>query len=1180
MRIRVVIAVLLSSILSSPTAPAQTLTPDRRAGKMLEAAADFIASQEWKTAVRLLQHLLDSPEEAMAPLKRKGLDVAVSVRAEAERLLREMPAVGRDAYEAASGPAAAELLKQGRTFGDAGMLMQVVRRYLYTAAGAEALRELAAAEYRTGHPLHAALRYQQLLARRPAARWAPDDLYEAAVCMRKAGLEADAQAATRTLVERAGDESVRIGGKLMDAKALRAAVEEAKPASVEGVPLYRVNAERTNQQAGGPAFMEPRWRQSMIRVDGAPKSPTFQTLQKAEKILAEARQPMLPAFFPITATVQRDGVRRTLLIFRSFWGVHAVDMRTGKTEWDSVSNWSLEKMLAGRDARKLQALNQWLNTYLDQRQRPALLFENANFGTLSADNDLVYVVEDFMVPPLPYKAFIEPPGFPRPAANAYAPEISEAIHYNRLQAYNLDRGGKLEWEFGSFGEKHELSDSFFLGPPLPLDGRIYVLTDKRQELRLVCLDPHNWAKVVVWARSLGKAGRKYEEDVYNRRSQAVHLAYGDGVLVVPTNAGTVLGVRLADGSLAWSFTYRDKDKASDDLPFGPFRPGEFVRGRVVFGPDGRPIRPQAAVPRQWKTSAPAIRDGKVVFTAPDSPCLECLRLADGARVWTGSLQQGDLYFAGVYAGKALVVGTKKCRALNLNDGKVAWDLDTGVPSGQGVASGKVYYLPLREGFSSRGPEIAAIDVEKGTIVAHTQSRPNGRGDREVPGNLLFFEGDVVSQSAKEVAAYPQLRVMLARMDERLAKNPRDPAALTERAAVRLDQGDLPGAVRDLRTALDSKPDDELRRRARAALYEALTQLLHNDFAAGEAFLKDYEDLVKPEDGEVGDAKAEARRRRVGFLVLVGRGREGQGKLVEALQAYLELAGLEGGDALMPLPGDPGVKVRTDVWARGRIDELLKKADAAQRKRLEEEIDKQKKRDGAERKEGLRRRAALFGPQSAEGRRARLALARQLLNDAASQVEADLLLQEVRQQRGDAAQAAEAVELLARLARRRGLPADAGYYYRLLGRDFARTALPGGKTGAEVLRDTANDKRLLPYLEESRPQWPARMRAELKDGVPVSQALYVLRHVGEQLPLFASLDLCITPSRPHVVLRDRWTGEEVWAPAELRGSYFQGILNGADAGVSRPVPYFTLGHVVVLPVGPRVFGFDPVGKRVL
>src|SRR5262249_24676103 len=155
--------------------------------------------------------------------------------------------------------------------------------------------------------------------------------------------------------------------------------------------------------------------------------------------------------------------------------VHAIDMKNGKLEWDQYSNWSLERMLAGRDTNKLRAITSWLNLYLDNRLRPALLLENSTTGTLSTDNEFVYVVEDFTVPPPRQAGMQFNPGFQPQPGGAYSQEISDAVAHSRLQAYELSTNGKLKWELGSLGEKDELSDSFFLGPPLPLGGKLYVL---------------------------------------------------------------------------------------------------------------------------------------------------------------------------------------------------------------------------------------------------------------------------------------------------------------------------------------------------------------------------------------------------------------------------------------------------------------------------------------------------------------------------------------------------------------------------------------------------------------------------------------------------------------------------------------------------------------------------------
>jgi len=62
-----------------------------------------------------------------------------------------------------------------------------------------------------------------------------------------------------------------------------------------------------------------------------------------------------------------------------------------------------------------------------------------------------------------------------------------------------------------------------------------------------------------WAQTLAAVKERLTTDV-GRRVQAVHLAYGDGVLVCPTNAGAILGVDLLTHSLVWAKPYREAQR--------------------------------------------------------------------------------------------------------------------------------------------------------------------------------------------------------------------------------------------------------------------------------------------------------------------------------------------------------------------------------------------------------------------------------------------------------------------------------------------------------------------------------------------------------------------------------------------------------------------------------------------
>jgi outer membrane protein assembly factor BamB/predicted negative regulator of RcsB-dependent stress response len=1135
------------------------LPVDKNLVAQLAAAADYIEAKEWVEATRALQKLLTREEDKLLPPAGKGAGTWTSARAEALRLLAGLPAEGREFYRLTYGPQADALLKAALKDNKPDQLARVAADYLYTDAGPRALAALAARAAEGKHDGHAALYYGQLLRHRGVTRWAPAELLQATRAFRRVGDRDRADVTGGELLSRVGREGLRIGKTKYDREALAKELARMGPPPVRDEwPMYGGNAARSDQGLGGPPFMGIKWKQPTVQTDE-----TARYLKQAEKHLRDRKQPVLPAFYPITVVVTANGQRLPEVIFRSFWGIHAVHAKRGKLFWDSPSSWSLDRTLArGSDARKIRAMSNWLNYYINQNVGPQIVFENSVLGSLSTDGTLVYAVDDLAVPP-PLGDHTDD----NPAVN-YGAEVKDAIQCNRLQASDLATHGKLKWELGGRGNG-ALEDTFFLGAPLPVQGRLYVLTQKDKDLRLTVLEPKS-GKLLA-QHKLATMGLPLTKDPI-RRTQAAHLAYSEGVLVCPTNAGAVIGFDLLAGRIAWAYSYAGPTDKPVAPPAGRRRRG--IPPGFMMLPDGR-IAPIAGPRSGWKVTAPMIAGGKVVFTAPDANAVHCLNLADGSLAWSHKRGEDDLYLGGVFAGRVLIVGKKSVRGLGLARGETLWTLETGLPSGQGVASDNVYYLPLREGARSKEPEVCAIDVRRGVIAAHTRSRK--RADQEkadAPGNLVFFEGDVISQTATEIVAYPQLKVKLARVDEGLSKDPADLALLVERAELRLDKGDLAGAAADLRKAVAGLPAGRDRDRVRALLYQTLTDGLQRDFNAFEKYLAEYEALSKGVED-----KEEVRRRLSHYYLLVGKGREAQGKVVEALKAYLTLAELGPSDELVRLPDEPAVRLRRDVWARGRIGELFLKATPEQRKQLEEEIGRRRKalqgrKDGA----GLRGFVAAFGTETAVGREARLELARQLI-EKRDYAAADQLLQELRRQRADATLAARAVLELARLATRRSLLADAVHYYRILAKDFAQTEVEGKKAGAKLFEELQTDKRFLPFLIQA-PAFPAgRVRAtEQRGSFPCTQQVYHFPQSGETLPFFARNRPALHLGFHKLQLLDA-AGEERWSAGLPRTMFQQMMYANGQSHLVR-FPFQNVGHLVVLPVGHMVFGIDPVGRRVL
>jgi hypothetical protein len=129
----------------------------------------------------------------------------------------------------------------------------------------------------------------------------------------------------------------------------------------------------------------------------------------------------------------------------------------------------------------------------------------------------------------------------------------------------------------------------------------------------------------------------------------------------------------------------------------------------------------------------------------------CLDLLDGRYRW--SLDRSNWAFlAGVDRGVAVVVGSSQLTAIELETGKVGagWPLqlpEGSLPSGRGYHADGRYYLPL----NVRGEgEVATIQLDPPAILQRSRW-PGGA----IPGNLIWYRGQVVSQNVDWLNAFHQ-----------------------------------------------------------------------------------------------------------------------------------------------------------------------------------------------------------------------------------------------------------------------------------------------------------------------------------------------------------------------------------------------------------------------------------------
>jgi outer membrane protein assembly factor BamB len=1169
----------------------------------------------------------------------------ISVKTEANRIISTFSPEGLQFYQQAEGASAAQLLDDARKANyDIAMLADLSQRYFYTKAGAEGTILLATIYLERGNFVEAAYAFERLLPRKDVDDlFTARTLFKACLALKRSGdaRHLEVYKATLERFEKAARNGVAIGRRTYTPEQLKAELDRpvelvATSSVVDTWPMRGGSPARGAVVNGGPPFLDPVFRAPMLPADlvdddGKPTTSTEANIWIrgaleplfARDSKAAARGVPLPGGFPVTTS--------DMLVYRGYDGVYGVAVRdrvvggrvvrAGDVVWKSKTAAGLHQLVetgSTDDIEMKRNVERWWTTYSGlSAKASSILYENPLLGGLSHDGQNAFFVDDVAIPPPP--VYSNPDfginGGPQFPASG---DLSEMVRGGRLIAVDM-RTGKEVWSLGRLTkyernaqtplplneeEADKTTDAFrlcldavFLCAPMPLNGRLYVLVEQAGCVRLLCLDPKTLVQppgqtrkpVLLWSQKLGKPNTPLPIDSI-RRYQGATLAAGEGIIICPTNSGVLVAVDVMSRSLLWAYGYRPVEQVNN-----PRRP--------QFGNDGLPIMPEQLPVNRWRAGGPIISNGRAIVTAHDSRHLDCIDLRTGKVLWRVNRDDGDLYVGGVVNDRVVVVGKSRVRAYHLTGEdketqrpKLAWESEPiPTPTGHGAVGRNAFYLPVRQETAGQGAvpaaEVWAINLDDGKVTAKTAARKRGDATELVRygiGNLVFQDGLVFAQSAHEVLCFPQLEQKIAEMDQRLKANPKDPLGLLARGELRLDDGKLADAVADFKAAEANDLPAEKRPLLREKLYVAYTELLRHDFASAEKYLAEYEALCElpadPAESPEDQARREEetkRRKRVHYN-LMARGREGQGRLGEAFEFYLKLAA-SGEGRLEEMPDEPNVKTRPDVWARGRIEAMLRRAATADaRKSLEERVAAEwdKVKDGHDLKK-LRQFVTVFGPFFESGRAAQFKLVDVLLatNNEAEAREAQAHLAQLRVAADDPQVRARATEHLARLMIQNRMMEDAVGLYLQLGKEYPDVVVRDGKTGADFLTDLLTDKRLLPYLEPSRYPMPTRMKAEgRQENVSMNGVQFELESPPDLFPMYRRLRFALdTSGGGGWVLKatDRATGGERlrFPPMQAPNLYSNG-----------PIPYSKFiqgtGGTVLLQMGMWVYCYDLIEKRLL
>ena len=476
----------------SPDAVDQLLLASSSTRRQLDRIEQAIADEQFEEAGEALLEFLGSPAEAW--VWDADARQVRSARQIARERLAALPEAERLRIAKRSSPTADSQLREAMRSRSIDRLAEIADEHLLTPAGQRAAVEWAAAQLDSGR-VHTVIRWRQ--------QWS------------ELGPALDA----------------RIGRRLDEL----AAAAEAQLARI-GRPddrLSRVAAggslDGSQQPAEGSPTTLPLWERRSS-LGGTLRD----QIGDAQFAIGNAREAQIPIAEPLIV-----GGR---VVWRDLRGLHAADLQTGR-------GWSRALDDGYIAAAAAQPDSAWFGA---AAANPAgspligLLYRDSVYGSLSTDGRFAFaVVDDGRLDP----EFLQNPDRRRLNIDR---DAAGRFEVNRLQAWDI-RTGRLAWELGGI-DRDDLFDlplagTFFLGPPIAFENRLYAVVEQAGEIRLVVLSARDGSP--LWSRSLAMAPEAIGV-AHDRRAWACTPSIAGGLVVCPTNTGWLAAIDHQTRRIVWT----------------------------------------------------------------------------------------------------------------------------------------------------------------------------------------------------------------------------------------------------------------------------------------------------------------------------------------------------------------------------------------------------------------------------------------------------------------------------------------------------------------------------------------------------------------------------------------------------------------------------------------------------
>ncbi len=850
----------------------------------LNDAQKLIADKKYSIGIPALQSILESSEDFVSNKKSPAF---VSLKQIALQEIAKLPEEGKRFYSLEYGRIAEQLYNRAVEQDNVDLLQEVIRRFFFTKAGADATYYLGAYYLERGDFWGAIQQWNTLIEKHPLAqKKEPHLTFKLAVAWYHIGNQGQCRQALMKLNRISADgiyqfpngkkvalftnqeNPVKWLSNLVGKADLKAAREQ------KNWTMYRGDSSRLASAAFAVPSTQPLWRFSTIKDPHLINQKNSPQLEQILKKLGAYRRKHLVGVLPAASPL----VVNDRVIFRTHRNLKAVSLSSGELSWETaLSDGLYQELLKDRendDKEKAGVPLTPLEKYLSQRA-----WQDYTAGRLSTDGKLVYSIENV--------GFIG--GFYH-YSRLNRDNVLVPKSFNRLMAFEVD-SGKFVWETGGprMQNAMDFSGHYFLGPPLPYDGKLYCLAEEGREFRLLVLDAQTGKS--LWTQSLYRSessiARDYTTDRRNldhvRRRMGLSPSIAHGVIVCQTGTGCTIGIDAVNHALLW--------RKIDDG-------GEKITRYAVYSRDTNKNT------EGWAEFSPVILGDRVLIHSRKLQTIECLNLFDGTLLWSRPRQK-NLFIAAIQDGKILLAGNNQIEAIKMSDGSPAWPKSRPVSglTGRGIVVKNTYFQPVE------GGEILSIRISDGLILARTRVATDS-----LIGNLAAAHGMIVSQNETELVAFQSVESIwnqIRRADK--STLPEDLAqAHLLRGELSLFSGDVSQAIKNIEKSIQIKPTS----RARRLYADILLENLEHDFNQNENKISKVEHLIVDEDQQIR------------FFKILAVKYHRQGKIEAALKNYLKLSELK--NLFHSEKTTEGTYVRMDRWIRSELEFMVSHASKTER----------------------------------------------------------------------------------------------------------------------------------------------------------------------------------------------------------------------------------------------------------